>query len=106
MVRRYLHALAGAAQLLREVGFLRALIPLLAVCGTAALIYYGVEGLTADTTQVLGRAPGQGVPTGETYDGGAAVFAGLAYFALALVIAATLGPLSFFLWFGGKEPQR
>ncbi|MCY0989252.1 hypothetical protein OV203_19090 [Nannocystis sp. ILAH1] len=93
----YLQAFAGAADQLRDVTFLRLLLPVLLVVGVALTIRWGVRGVTLRRTVLFGRAASGRLLHGEV-EGGAAVFVGVLHFVCAGGMLATLGPLSFYLW--------
>ncbi|PCC68638.1 hypothetical protein SAMN02745121_05312 [Nannocystis exedens] len=80
---------------MRDLTFLRLLLPVLLAAGVALTIRWGVRGLGARRTVLFGRVGGRSLH-GEV-EGAAAVVVGVLHLALAAVIAATLGPLSFCL---------
>lgn len=94
---RYLQSFAAAAELLRDVTFLRLLLPVLLVVGVALLSVWGVRGLVHRRTYIFGRGPAERLLFGEV-EGVAAVFVGALHLVVAAAIVATLGPLSYFLW--------
>ena len=98
-MNRYLDAMAGAAGMLRDVAFLRLLIPVLMLVALVALVHYGIRGITQGETLVLGRGRADLDQVRGTYQGSGAVAMGVLYLALAVVIVAVLGPFSWFLWF-------
>lgn len=93
----YLQALAGAADPLRDVTFLRLLLPVLLVVGVALTIRWGVRGVIGRRTVLYGRAANGRLLHGEV-EGGVAVLVGVLHFVCAAAMLATLGPLSFYLW--------
>ncbi|MFY0534153.1 hypothetical protein [Nannocystis pusilla] len=93
----YLQALAGAADQLRDVTFLRLLLPVLLVVGVALTIRWGVRGVIQRRTVLFGRAASGRLLHGEV-EGGVAVVVGVLHFVCAAAMLATLGPLSFYLW--------
>lgn len=93
----YLQAFAGAAEQLRPVAFLRLMMPVLLVVGVVLLIRSGVRGLVERRTVIFGRGAAGRLLHGEV-EGTAAVVVGVFHLFLAAAIAATLGPLSYYLW--------
>ncbi|WAS91234.1 hypothetical protein [Nannocystis punicea] len=93
----YLQAFAGAAEQLRDVTFFRLLLPVLLVVGVALTIRWGVRGIVQRRTVLFGRGGSGRFLHGEV-EGPAAIVVGLLHLVCAAAIAATLGPLSYFLW--------
>lgn len=96
-MRGFYGALARAAELMRDVGFLKVLIPVLCVVGVSLFGTWAVRGFVQQRTYVLARLYGGGVGYGEV-TGPMAIVVAAIHLVLAGGIGAVLGPLSYFLW--------
>ena len=96
-MRGFYGALARAADLIRDVGFLKVMIPVLLVLWLSLFGTWAVRGFVQQRTYVLYRFYGGGVGYGEV-TGAMAIVVALFHIVVAGGIAAILGPFSYFLW--------
>lgn len=98
-MRGFYGALARAADLMRDAGFLKVLIPVLCIVAVSFFGTWAVRGFIHQRTYVFARLYGGGVGAREV-TGAMAIVVALIHLALAGGLAAVLGPLSYFLWRG------
>ncbi len=94
----FIRSLSRAADLIRDLAFLKILLTVLLLVGVALLVKWGVRGIADQRTYIFGRWAGGVVRYGEV-EGIVAIVVGVLHLCVASIVAATLGPLCYFLWF-------
>ena len=87
-----------AAEGFKEIAFLQVAFPVLTVIGGGVFVYFGMKGVFTRKTISLSRTVGGFHPI--PIEGKAAVFLGLIYLIVAVLLSGFLGAISFYIYTG------